>query len=655
MTQAFNHSPTSAEERFRLLFNAQSDCVFHIAGNGMFLDVNKTACKVLGYSREELLSASLDLLVPGDSLQDSYEKIRQLRRGEQIPAYRKRFRTKDGRLIPFEVNVSATVDDNGNLIIQSICRDLRRELATERRLKSTEYLLQTLVESAVDAIWVKDVDGRFTLINPAMVNFFQMSAEQILGRTVAEIFPPDQALRSKREDNQVLLEGKTVAVENPIQFGDRNILLHMVKAPLRDADGRIIGMLGIGRDMTKERMLTRQLQQAQKLEAIGSLAGGISHDFNNLLTGIIGNLSLGMDKLPQNDDVMPFFHAAFNAAESASRLTRQLLQISRRQPTHKITLNLGDVVQEVLNLLRSTFDRRIKLEQHIQKDLWQVMADKTQIQQVLMNLCLNARDALAERYGSEKSPKEGMPWCQISAENIEINDRLTLRWGQLKPGRYIRFTVSDNGTGIAPDVIDRIYEPFFTTKPKGKGTGLGVPMVYSIVANHGGWMTVESELGIGTDVIVYFPQDSQPATVSAEPQLSLANIAGDGKTVLLVEDENTIRDLLKRLLTDTGYQVHEATNGAEGYAKLRELFPNVDLIVLDLIMPVMSGQEFLRSMQEEGLNVPVLVCSGYTGELTKNDLLELGAQDFLDKPFTPIQFLHKIGELLPGDETNSAD
>ncbi|HPQ68190.1 MAG TPA: PAS domain S-box protein [bacterium] len=637
---------SSTEERFRRLFDAQTDCVFHISGDGHFLDVNKTVTEILGYRREELIGKSLRMLVPDESIEDSFEKIRQLQLGSKIENYRKNFIAKDGESIPFEITVSGSLSEEGELIVQSIARDLREQLETEKKLLHSQNLLNTLVESAVDAIWMKDRNLRFTLVNSYFANILGMSPQQIIGRKGEEVLPKELYEANEEEDRQLLKYGKTMTNEYRMKIAGEERVFHTVKAPLRNADGRITGLIAIARDMTQEHTLTQQLLQAQKMEAIGSLAGGIAHDFNNVLTSIIGNLSLGLLKLDEGDDIREYLTLAHDAANDATRLIRQLLQITRREPASKSSIHLESLVDELFALLQSTFDKRISLQKDIPADLWPINGDRSQINQILMNLCVNARDGLYERYGATFQNAPGNPWLSMNAENVTLSETAARGMRNAKPGQYVCITVSDNGVGMNKQTMERVFEPFFTTKPKESGTGLGLSMVYWIVANHGGWVSIESEPGIGTDIIIYFPR-AEKAEERKTDVMTLPKPAAIGHcTVLIVEDEENVRKLLHRILATSDFTIYEAANGLDAMQMIRDKAGELNLIVLDLIMPEMSGQEVLYNMRRDGLNIPTLVCSGYPGEINKEGLEELGAQYFLSKPFTPVQFLRKVYDIL---------
>lgn len=637
---------SSTEERFRRLFDAQPDCVFHISGDGIFLDVNKMVTQILGYRREELIGKSLRILVPDEAINDSINKIQQLKQGKTFASYRKNFIAKDGESIPFDVTVSATIDAEGELIIQSIARDLQSQLETEKKLMHSRNLLNTLVESAVDAIWMKDRNLRFTLINSYGANIMGLTPQQIIGRKGSEVLSKELYEPNEEEDRQLLKFGKTMTNEYTFKVAGENRIFHTVKAPLRDAKGRITGLIAIARDMTQEHSLTQQLLQAQKMEAIGSLAGGIAHDFNNVLTGIIGNLSLGLIKLDEGDDIREYLTLAHDAANDATQLIRQLLQITRREPASKSSVNLETMVDELFSLLKSTFDKRINLQKNIPADLWPIDADHSQVNQILMNLCVNARDGLHERYGPTFQNAPGNPWLALSAENATLTETAVHGMRNAKPGQYVCITVSDNGIGIDKQTIERAFEPFFTTKPKESGTGLGLSMVYWIVANHGGWVSIESEPGIGTDIIIYFPRAGKIEAKKADV-IMLPKPATLGQcTVLVVEDEENIRKLLRHVLSMSDFIIYEAANGLDAWQMIKEKADELDLIVLDLIMPEMSGQEVLANMQRDGLDIPTLVCSGYPGDINKEGLDKLGAHYFLSKPFTPIQFLKKVYNIL---------
>lgn len=643
-----NTAANRAEIRFRALFDAQPNLVTHISGDGLFLDINETGCRILGYERAEIVGRDLSVMVPEESLEDSRAKISALKNGSPIPSYRKNFRAKDGRLIPFLISLTATMDENGEFVIQSIARDLREELETERRLHTSQELFRALVESAVDSIIIKDTQGFYTMVNQAFVDLTGRSAEMLLGRSDTDFMSSEESERMMIEDQRVIKEGSTVRGEGMFTLGrKKNVILEYSKAPIRGDDGEIIGIVIIARDVTGERAIANRYLQTQKMEAIGSLAESIAHDFNNLLTGLIGNLSIALKEMRENSPAQPFLRAALNSAETASELTRQLLQLSEQQPINIAAFSIVEVIEDVATLMHSTLDRRIKITTRIADGLWSVYADRMQIRQVLVSLCLNARDALQRRFGAELQGEEVYPWIEIGTDNVTIRPgSAPTSPRNMQSGDFVKITISDNGIGMSTDARERVFEPFYSAKQGETASGLGMAMASAIIANHGGWFTVESEPNMGADFIFYLPKAAAERESAPVCAPLAGNDAPDARRILAIDDDATVRQLIHRFLSEEGYQVEVVENGAKGWEFLQKHGDTLDLLIVDLIMPEMSGRHFIEMLRKEGYRVPVLICSGYPGDIADKGYRAIGAEDFLAKPFNPLRLVEKVREVI---------
>jgi nitrogen-specific signal transduction histidine kinase/CheY-like chemotaxis protein len=404
-----------------------------------------------------------------------------------------------------------------------------------------------------------------------------------------------------------------------------------VLTPVRDAAGRVTGVLGICWDVTEQRRLEAHVHQAQKMDAIGQLAGGIAHDFNNLLTVILGNLELLLGQHPEGAPDRPLVAAAQGAAARAAALTQRLLGFSRRHQLDWRPTDLNAVVGEVVALLRRTIDPLVRIETRLAPDVWAAHADPTQLNQVLMNLCLNARDAIAGA-------------GQITIETARADGHETDGPAAPDDG-LVRLRVTDTGAGMPPEVRARLYEPFFTTKGVGKGTGLGLAMVFAIVRQHKGWIECRSEVGAGTQFDVYLPRGETGRAPDTDLATAVLPRAGHG-TVLVVDDEELIRDLAALTLEGHGYRVLRAADGREAvevYAAERD---RIDLVVLDLTMPVLSGHEAFRQIRELNPAARVLFASGYAVEQLSD--LEKGLMaGFLKKPYRPSDLVLAVEAAIP--------
>ena len=379
----------------------------------------------------------------------------------------------------------------------------------------------------------------------------------------------------------------------------------------------------------ERRQLREQLLQSQKMEAVGTLAGGIAHDFNNLLQITLGYSELLLEDKSKDHPDYSDLNKIFNAARIGSDLVKNLLVFSSKAEPHPVSLNLNDQILQVENLLRVTIPKMINVQLSLHDKLLRIFADRSQIEQVLMNIALNARDAMGAK-GT----------LIIETNNIELNEKDCRTNLDAKPGKYVLLSVSDTGHGISEQVQRHIFEPFFTTKGIGKGTGLGLAIVYAIVKQHGGYIECNSEIGTGTTFNIYFPvPDTYQEDISLQEEISPYS---GHETVLLVDDEVSVRDLGCRIFKRNGYTVITAETGEEALKIYEKMHKEISIAVLDLIMPVMGGKHCLQRMLEKNPNAIILIASGYSGEAAKKECLQLGASGFVSKPFRMKELLQEV-------------
>ena len=403
---------------------------------------------------------------------------------------------------------------------------------------------------------------------------------------------------------------------------------------LRDLHGKVIGTTSIGEDITERKNLEEQLRQAQKMEAIGRLTGGVAHDFNNLLTAIIGYGELLVMKLGPDHGLYKHAEEICNSADRAAALTRQLLAFSRKQVLAPRVLDLNSVIHTVERILQRLIGADIKFKTILHPDLGRVKADSSQIEQVILNLALNARDAM---------PKGGM--LTIRTDNVEIDHSYAQRHWKVAPGRYVMLSVSDNGVGMNATTRSHLFEPFFTTKEVGKGTGLGLSTVYGILQQSGGHVDVITEPGKGSTFNAYLPRVNDvcetPILTSQTPAIS-----GGSETILIVEDEYHVRQLLSEILAAEGYRILLAHHGAEAL-KVSQAFPEpIHLMVTDMVMPELGGRELARMIAKSRPQTRVLFISGYVGTDSMQEKMSETEKNFLQKPFSPEIFRRKIRQIL---------
>jgi signal transduction histidine kinase/FixJ family two-component response regulator len=413
----------------------------------------------------------------------------------------------------------------------------------------------------------------------------------------------------------------------------RRTSVRRVLTPVRDNTGTTTGVLGICWDVTEQRQLEAHVHQASKMDAIGQLAGGIAHDFNNLLTVILGNLELLLAVQPPGDRNRELTTAAHHATTRAASLTQRLLGFSRRHQLDWVSTNLNGVIEEVVSLLRRTIDPLTRIETRFAPGLWNVHADPAQLNQVLMNLCLNARDAIG-----------GAGRILIETSCVGAGELPGTHGAGGRTGDFVKLSVSDTGSGMTDEVKARIYEPFFTTKEVGKGTGLGLPMVFAIVRQHKGWIECWSEVGLGTRFDIYLPRGEATRPAACESVASVPR-GGGKETVLVVDDEEMIRRLAASSLQCGGYNILEAADGQQAIDLYSREGDRIDLVLLDLTMPTLSGHDAFRHLLTLNPRVKVLFASGYAEEHLSDREKELMA-GFVKKPYRPNELLLAVEEAL---------
>lgn len=546
-----------------------------------------------------------------------------------------RMSARDGRIVWFRDEGVVESDEAGlPCFIQGIMWDITTRKHMEEDLNHSYSLLHAVVEGVADAIYVKDRQSRYLMINTAGANLLGVAPPDVVGKDDIAFFAPDASRRIIETDRRIIETGETLTYESTATIaGVRRIHL-VTKGPYRDRNGDVIGVFGISRDITEQKRLEAQFLQAQKMESIGRMAGGVAHDFNNLLTAIIGYAELAVEDSAPNARVMTWLGEIRKASLRAAGLTRQLLAFAREQAFEPEALNLNDLILETEKLLRRLIGEHIEFLTSPAPQLGQVRADANQIVQVLVNLAVNARDAM---------PQGGR--LLIETANVTLDADYARQHLDVLPGPYVLLAVSDTGCGMTEEVRRHLFEPFFTTKEVGKGTGLGLATCYGIVKQHGGSIWVYSEVERGATVKVYLPRVDVPADARAaitRPALQLGN-----ETVLLVEDEPSLRDLAMHVLRAQGYTVVGAAHGIEALELLQARDgAGIDMLITDVVMPQLGGKLLSEQVIARYPEIKILFISGYTDNAITN-LQQLGVRAaFLQKPFSPAALARKVREVL---------
>ena len=514
-------------------------------------------------------------------------------------------------------------DGQGAIVAgMSLSQDITDAKQAEHALRGSRDLLQEIIESSSDAIVAKDLEGRYVLINSSAARLLGRPAGEIVGRDDTALFPADQAARSREADARVRSGGESETAEEHVVVDGRRRTLLLTRSPLRDHDGRIIGVLGVARDVTQQRQLEERLSRAHRMESVARLAGGIAHDFNNLLTVVLGSAEILLDDLPRAYARRNDLEEIKTAATQAAQLTRQVLAYSRQQVLAPRLLDLNGLVGGMERTLRPLVGARIEVALDLAAQSGAVRVDSAQLEQAVVNLVMNARDAM---------PGGGR--LQLATRNVVVDEAFAREHPPMRPGRYTTLAVRDSGVGMDEETQSHLFEPFFTTKPGRHGAGLGLATTYGIVKQSGGYIWTESAPGAGATFTIYLPWH-EPLVAGAVPAADSSGAArGAGETVLVVDDEPAVRVVTKRILQRSGYAVLDAAGGAEALHALREHPGPVHLLLTDVIMPDMNGREVARQVRGQRPGIRVVYMSGYSPEAIAHDgLLDEGAA-FVRKPF----------------------
>jgi PAS domain S-box-containing protein len=512
---------------------------------------------------------------------------------------------------------------------------LQAEIAHRQRSEEKMEQLADIVESSEDAIIASSLEGVITSWNAGAERLYGYRAGEVIGKSATFLFPSDCPDELRSIMNQVG-QGQHVAPFETIRLhkDGRRLDVSVSVSPIRDAAGQTVGASVIARDIRDRKRLEQQFLQAQKMEAVGRLAGGVAHDFNNLLTVILGYSELLLDHVRPSDPHFDILREVQRAGERAAELTRQLLAFSRKQVLQPRVIDLNRVVTEVDRILRRLIGEDIDLASSLGTSLYPVRVDPGQIEQVLMNLAVNARDAM---------PHGGK--LMIETANIELDETYTRDRPEVRPGPYVMLAVSDTGSGMDAETKARLFEPFFSTKGPGKGTGLGLATVYGIVKQSGGFIYVYSEPGHGTVFKIYLPRVEERVD-SLVRRAASTEAPGGTETVLLAEDQEGVRTLARQVLESRGYRVLEARSGQEALELGRKYADSLALLVTDVIMPRMSGRQLADQLTALCTQLRVLYLSGYTDDAIVHHGVLDPSMAFLQKPFTPGALARKVREVL---------
>jgi PAS domain S-box-containing protein len=632
------------------LLEALPDAIVAVDHDGAIVQVNSLARELFGYDPGELIGQKVELLVAESYRgkhhhhRENYAEAPKTRRmGAELDLYGRR---RNGSEFPVEVSLSPISTQKGAFVLSAI-RDIsdRKRIAEELRRANEELhrrtaeqlgeyrsRLASIIDSSEDAILSKDLNGIITSWNRGAEHIYGYTAEEIVGKNISLLTPGDRPDEISEILKKIARGESTEHYESVRVTKDGRLLnVSISVSPLHDAAGKIVGASAIARDITSQKRAEGQLRQAQKMEAIGRLAGGVAHDFNNVLAIINACREFLRDRIDSTADASLYVDNIKKATERGALLTKQLLAFSRTSAVQPRILDLNERLKDITKLLRPLMGDDVEILVASKSPTAIVEADPGQLDQIVVNLAVNARDAM---------PRGGKFILETGA--VRFDEAFADQRQTMPAGKYVQLTASDTGIGMDEATISRIFEPFFTTKEVGKGTGLGLATVYGIVKQSGGHILVYSEPGQGTTFKIYLPNADHKVGTGSKAEAETVSPKREGTTILLVEDDEIMRGLTRQLLQEHGYTVFEANDGKTALEWVQSHRGSIDLLLTDVVMRRMSGPELVDRLNATHPTLKVVYMSGYTGELmAERDVLKRGIT-LLEKPFTRTALLNTI-------------
>jgi PAS domain S-box-containing protein len=593
-----------------------------------------------GYTVQEAKDRTLKESWAPDSLKlalNAFEEELEIERNKQGDVLRSRtleveVKCKDGSTKWTEARMSFLRDREGKPIgIIGVTRDISERKQAEEAFRKSEEKYKDLVENISEVIYTLDKNGVMTYISPAIQAVLEYDSSEIIGRSFTEFVYSEDLPRQKERFKRVL--------SGPIGPDEYRLLsksgevrwVQTSSMPILE-ENQTIGLRGVLSDITESKRLQLQLQQARKMESFGTLAGGIAHDFNNILGIVIGNTELAMDDLPKWNPARLNLEEVLTASFRARDVVRQLLSFARGTKLEKEPINIAQIIQESLKLLRSSIPTSIELRQNIPKDIDTILANPTQINQILINLSTNANHAM---------PDGGI--LEISLMNVELDEKRAAQYPDLTPGRYVNLKISDTGQGISVEEMDRIFDPYFTTKEVGKGTGMGLSVVHGIVKSHEGAISVESEYGQGTTFSLFFPVVEEQAVIETE---TVEELPTGNERILFVDDEESILFAGQKSLERLGYQVGVCLNPVEALELFRANPEQFDLVITDMTMPKMTGDQLVQEILKIRADVPIIISTGFHENIDEEKARQAGIRQYIEKPLNRRIMAEVVREVL---------
>lgn len=634
-----------SESTFRALFDQAAIGVAKIeTATGRFVLVNQRYADIVGYSREELLALDFQTITLPDDRPADARNMKLLTSGRVREfTTEKRYIRKDGTRVSANVTVSALWNPGEPPTYDmAMIEDIAERKRAEEDTKRERAFFDRLVETAPEGIAITGDAGKVLRVNAEFVRMFGYSPDEAVGQIIDDLVAPPALDEEARAITGQTSGGAEVRLETVRRRKDGSLVdVTLIAAPIR-IEGKQEAVYSIYRDNTERRQAEQArekaeatLRQSQKMEAIGTLAGGVAHDFNNLLTGILGNIALMRSGVSPTDPLIENLNAAEISARQAAALTKGLLTFSRNAIVQPEPMEITAALEKTLSLLKQSLPATIDIVRDYDPNAWNVLLDQSQVTQILFNLAINARDAM-----------EGRGTLLIRVRNEVVGEAYIQSNAFARTGEFVHLSVSDTGPGMSPEILEHLFEPFHTTKPVGSGTGLGLSIVYGAVKQAEGWITATSTDSAGTTFDIYLPRclGQQPGRHAA-PAPTL--VSPRNSTILVVEDEPVVSEVARAFLSRGGHAVLTAPDGASAVKTLRAHPAGVDLILLDMTMPGMTANETVKAIRALNPMVPILLNSGYTSnDAVRQMLMDGSVQGFLSKPYDSPQLLEAVQEIL---------
>ena len=632
-----------SEDHTRLLLNSAAEAIFGLNIDGVCTFANPSCVKILGYKNDkELIGQNIHNIIHhkmNDGTHYSEENCpstQTLQTGIANHIDNDVLWRADGTSIPVEY-LTHPIISNGEITGAVVTfLDITKRVESQTALQESEAYMRTLIETLPDLVWLKDPNGVYLGCNLKFEKLYGAPEKEIIGKTDYDFIDKELADFFITRDQHAIDEGRPVLNEEQVTFADGHIeLIETIKTPMYSSKGQLIGVLGVGRDITQRKQTEEALRRSQKMEAVGQLTGGIAHDFNNLLGIILGNIELISNKKVFNDKTIKQLDSIRKAGLRAADLTKQLLNFSRNKPAQLIITDINKQVQEMESLITRSITPEIEIRYQFAEDLWETNVDPGDFEDALLNLCINARDAI-----------NGHGYISIETNNKKLDTIFCAEHTGASPGDYVQVIVRDNGGGIPVALQEHIFEPFFTTKEQGKGTGLGLAMVFGFINRSKGYIDINSGPGIGTSFYIYLPRSTHKISAHQKNKLEEEHITGGSETVLIVDDEPELLKMAKIALEEQGYHILTANNGPEALKQLNEE-SQIDLLVSDIVMPGgMNGYELAQQATSKKPELKVLLSSGYSENTMKTKEQACYDSNILKKPYTLSELIKNIRDTL---------